>query len=194
MDTKNTREKIISTGLKLFKTRGFSDVTVDEICRESGITRSAFYYHFQSKEQVMDKIYEWPQPFGIEVLNDLLSSDNNWGKLWRIYEMSVDWVIELGYEVLSTVMIINLQQRRNTLFPGSEDEIRKISTVIIRKGQEAGQFRNRSEPDKLLGLIKTVLMGITYEWCSREGEFDKKEATKQAVATLLDVEENIYEK
>lgn len=41
-----------------FSERGYHDTKVDEICREAGISKGAFYWHFESKEAVFLSILE----------------------------------------------------------------------------------------------------------------------------------------
>jgi AcrR family transcriptional regulator len=47
------REKVISTALKLADRGSFRDLTVDEIARSAGLSRSAFYTHFGDKEELL---------------------------------------------------------------------------------------------------------------------------------------------
>ena len=45
-----TRAKIVANARVLFNRRGFDRVSIDDIMRESGLTRGGFYNHFDSKE------------------------------------------------------------------------------------------------------------------------------------------------
>ena len=45
-----TRERILRSARKLFNRRGFTEVTIEEIMAEAGLTRGGFYNHFQTKE------------------------------------------------------------------------------------------------------------------------------------------------
>ena len=47
-----SREKILSSAIKLFSTKGFDHVSIDELMTEAGLTRGAFYAHFKSKQAV----------------------------------------------------------------------------------------------------------------------------------------------
>jgi AcrR family transcriptional regulator len=51
-----TRGKIIDAAVELFAHAGYGDTDLAAIVREAGITKGAFYYHFESKEQVADAI------------------------------------------------------------------------------------------------------------------------------------------
>ena len=47
-----TRRRIVDSARKLFNRRGFSDVSIDEVMAEAGLTRGGFYKHFASKEDL----------------------------------------------------------------------------------------------------------------------------------------------
>ena len=50
---RRAREKVISSALRLADRSSFRDLTVDEIARSAGLSRSAFYTHFSDKEEVL---------------------------------------------------------------------------------------------------------------------------------------------
>lgn len=51
-----TRGKIIDAAVELFAHEGYGDTDLASIVRQAGVTKGAFYYHFESKEQVADAI------------------------------------------------------------------------------------------------------------------------------------------
>lgn len=47
-----SRSKIIESARQLFRSRGFDDVSIDEVMNHAGLTRGTFYAHFQSKKDL----------------------------------------------------------------------------------------------------------------------------------------------
>jgi TetR/AcrR family transcriptional repressor of nem operon len=47
------RTRILAAAARLFRLRGFEDVTVAEVMEEAGLTHGAFYGHFPSKEALI---------------------------------------------------------------------------------------------------------------------------------------------
>lgn len=47
-----TRKQIVASARKLFNRRGFTEVSIDEIMADAGLTRGGFYNHFSSKEDL----------------------------------------------------------------------------------------------------------------------------------------------
>ena len=53
-----TKERILKIALKLFIERGFLDVSIKDLIKEAGITKSSFYYYFNSKDQLICEALE----------------------------------------------------------------------------------------------------------------------------------------
>ncbi|MBQ7277120.1 MAG: TetR/AcrR family transcriptional regulator [Bacilli bacterium] len=49
------KDKIIEVALKLINEKGFDNVSVSEITKEAGVSKGAFYIHFESKEDLIEK-------------------------------------------------------------------------------------------------------------------------------------------
>ena len=58
---KPTEEKIFKTAIELFSQKGYNGVSVREIARAVGIKESSLYNHFQNKEDILAKIFDYFQ-------------------------------------------------------------------------------------------------------------------------------------
>ena len=56
MDTKN---KIFNTALRLFSSNGYDNVSTREIASAVGINSASIYYHYSSKEEILDDCYNF---------------------------------------------------------------------------------------------------------------------------------------
>ncbi len=56
MIVKSAKNRIISAAIKTFAKNGFEGSRVDEIAKEAGIPKSLIYYHFRSKDEILDVI------------------------------------------------------------------------------------------------------------------------------------------
>lgn len=52
----STRQRILEVSLELFSQRGFSGVSIREVCRQVQIKESSLYYHFQNKRAILDTL------------------------------------------------------------------------------------------------------------------------------------------
>ncbi len=53
-----TKEKILLGAKKLFLRLGLRNVTLDDICRELGISKKTLYLHFEDKNDLVKQIFE----------------------------------------------------------------------------------------------------------------------------------------
>jgi TetR/AcrR family transcriptional repressor of nem operon len=47
---RNARDKILAAALEVIRTKGYAATSVDDLCRAAGVTKGAFFHHFESKE------------------------------------------------------------------------------------------------------------------------------------------------
>lgn len=48
-DAAQTAQRILDSAKELFSARGFSEVSVDDVARDAGVTRGAVYHHYRNK-------------------------------------------------------------------------------------------------------------------------------------------------
>jgi len=63
-ETAEKHDRIVQEASRLFRERGFEDVTVAEVMKKAGLTHGAFYSHFESKEALMAAAVEYAMQGG----------------------------------------------------------------------------------------------------------------------------------
>jgi AcrR family transcriptional regulator len=53
-----TRQRILAVAVELFSARGFAGTSVRDIAEAMGMTKASLYYHFSSKEEILDAVTE----------------------------------------------------------------------------------------------------------------------------------------
>lgn len=56
--TRKFKEEVAEAAISLFKRNGYNNVTVNEICKECGISRSVFYSSFNGKRSILEYMVE----------------------------------------------------------------------------------------------------------------------------------------
>ncbi len=54
MKNPNARERILQTAIKIFAEKSFEGSRIDEIAREAKVPKSLIYYHFKSKDEILE--------------------------------------------------------------------------------------------------------------------------------------------
>ncbi|MCM1371063.1 MAG: TetR/AcrR family transcriptional regulator [Clostridium sp.] len=50
------KKELIKIAYELFVTKGYENTSVDEIIAKAGIAKGTYYYHFESKEQMLEEV------------------------------------------------------------------------------------------------------------------------------------------
>ncbi len=53
-NTPDARNRILQTAVKIFAEKSFEGSRIDEIAREAGVPKSLIYYHFKSKDDILE--------------------------------------------------------------------------------------------------------------------------------------------
>ena len=65
-DTAAKHERIVKEASRLFRERGFENVTVGEVMKAAGLTHGAFYAHFGSKQELQQAAVAYGQAVSAE--------------------------------------------------------------------------------------------------------------------------------
>ena len=76
MSTLETRTKLLETALTLIWGSSYNSVGVNEICKQAGVTKGAFYHHFESKASLFCEATEFYWESTKKELDDIMSPVN----------------------------------------------------------------------------------------------------------------------
>ncbi|WHX48742.1 TetR/AcrR family transcriptional regulator [Paenibacillus woosongensis] len=124
---KDKKEIILQNALRLFGEKGFALTTVDEIAKESGMTKPSLYKYFDSKETLL-----------LESISNLSKSlDREVTKLYRNLELTPsERLVELMATYLKVVLNHNFQTLMFNMFNmpalknSGDEKIRKAWTDL----------------------------------------------------------------
>nr|WP_307906030.1 TetR/AcrR family transcriptional regulator [Clostridium botulinum] len=59
----NTKKKLYDISTELMKTKGYDNVTIQEICKKAGVSVGSFYHYFESKNDIFIELYKIADDF-----------------------------------------------------------------------------------------------------------------------------------
>lgn len=73
LQSEQTRQQIIDTAARLFASRGFDGTSMSDLAAAAGLTKGAFYHHFESKDALFFAVVQsvqdkWVNAVGTEVM------------------------------------------------------------------------------------------------------------------------------
>jgi len=150
-----TRRRILDVALDLFGKHGFEGTSVKAIGQQAGLSDGALYYHFRSKREILDALWDKTvaRRIGEAPAGEPLTVEG----LLRL----VDAMLEAGAERASQVRIMIRQA-----LAGDRIAIElRNQTTAYWKQQFARQFETRlpaDEADAHADALSTLFLGLTF--------------------------------
>lgn len=176
-----TKNNIFETARRLFLEHGVDNVSVDSIVEEAGVSKGAFYVHFESKDVlssllIRDYVSEIDMDYK-KYLEGLGSEVSTYdviilmvGKIAEVLENKI------GYENMKVLYKAHLSKASYTTSTTSYDrELYKMFEYILNKGVTSKEIKLNKPVDTLTHHLVLAMRGITFEWCIRYPDFDLKQ-------------------
>lgn len=179
-----TKEILIECAITLFKEYGYDNITIKRICEEANITKTTFYYHYKSKEELISDYFSPMNVISNERIVSILSAEEYANELWLLCEMNTKHLIRAGVNMTKELYRNSL---KTYIIPLSPENIylRDIILVLLKRAQECGQIGNPAPIEELYDALIYMLNGANYIWAMSDGNFDIIAECKRIFCTLL---------
>lgn len=179
-----TKKKIFETSITLFAKKAYEEITIQDICKEAGVSVGAFYHHFKSKADIIDVGYklfdqQTEENFEtatcstpLEVIRFLLTEQTH-----SMEKLGVPACTQFFKTQLSCGEKYVLDTERffyRTLYKNIE----KALALNLLSG----------EPLTITNDILSSSRGLIYDWCLHEGHFSLTERSQK----MLDIVWSYY--
>lgn len=144
--------KILEVSKRLFLEKGYDNTKIQDIADELGMTKGAIYHHFESKEEIMNKLGETMfihnNPFEIvKKRNDLNGLEKM--KLAIKLNQSNEQMVELTNQALP---LLENPQILAKMFESNYQNLFPYWLELIQEGQEDGSIKT-DQPKELAELF-----------------------------------------
>ncbi len=185
----DTKKNIFNTAETLFLQKGYDKTKVEDICDACNITKTTFYYHFHSKEDLILHMYDPITDTLIQQLISLFNEKNYWKQLLSCFDYLIDESEKYGHDVCSHTLIANLKEDHGSY--DLRNNLTNLLVGIIQKAQESGQVRNKKPAKELYYASAYAFLGYELTWCIKKGKFNRKQEVKKAMENLFDIDVNL---
>ncbi len=188
--TPHVRRAVLKAAADLFAERGFGGTNLADVAAALGISRPGLYYHFASKEKLLEALIE-EVTVSIDVqLNDLVTETGRDPEeaLGQALRISTSWVLEnhVLFRVLDRAeadLSAELRQKHDA----SKKSILDHFTKVIERGIAVGRFRHVDSHVAALAIIG--MRNWSAWWYHPDGRISKQEVAdtiaEMAVRSLL---------
>lgn len=182
--SQNTKAAILQCALELIKKDGYSNVTIQQICREAAITKSTFYYHFESKEHLLEDFTNQVGYIVEDNYSNILMQDTYIKQLWEIFKIYFVRNHEVGAEITKQVFISSLDAGDQEDFPRSAYAWKMVLN-LIEKAKKEGQIFNPYTAEEIGEALYSATRGCCVTWSIENGSFDLIEKCRNVMNAIL---------
>lgn len=190
-DALKTRQLLIESAIQQFALRGVTNTTLTDIADAAGVTRGAVYWHFSSKAELFNEMWQQQQP-----LRDLLQhqiptdSQDLLGNLRAKFITGLQYIADNPRQRALMQILYHKCEFSSDMM--SEAEIRKrigFSYPIIR-GVLQRCLSNRLLPAETnveisLIVLHSVFTGIIKNWLMEPEKFDLYQQAPALVDNIM---------
>jgi len=170
----DTRERILRMALKLFIEKGFAEVSINNLIQEVGIAKGSFYYHFKSKEQLINEIIE---RVIFPYLDDILKSldecngsakekllnafeKNSQAEVYLRIDFNVDNINNRSIIILIVECIKRYENMATHIIEFTDQLLGRIEN-IIEEGKSKYQILNTVDSKSIsISIVSSVVGGL----------------------------------
>lgn len=181
-----TRDQLIQRALELFERNGYPRTSVEDIVDAAGLTKGAFYHHFQSKEEVLEIIHNDYVDAQVEMCERIIAKYTDPRE--QFAQIARSTITGLG-EYRAHVSVY-LQDRRfltgdrKDNVTAKRNQVDRIFTGIIERGAASGVFRKDVEP-KLVAFGLIGMYAWVINWWRPGGPLSLEAVADQYVELIL---------
>ncbi len=183
-----TKAKLMASARRLISEKGFDNVSVEDITKDSGVAKGTFYHYFECKEDVIRELSHAATEATIKraVAYEGDVVDRCCYYFYEIYK-DCEW---------NGVRLVR-QWLRESINPASADTMTNeellsgifkafYDIVSVRQGQGRGELVPDAPLETLCRILVSHCIGVVTVWCMLNGSFPLSDESR--VYSRLDIE------
>lgn len=179
------KKQITDHAVRLFRERGYENVSVNDICKAAGIARSTFYLTFSGKKNIIDKMLSDVRLNRDEFFGDFIAAGNDFERMWILCCRYLSVAESNGPEVTGALLRLDLMGEINIL-----DSVHTVDGWFVqmtKNAQNAGVILCPEPAESLAPLGVDIAYYTTYEWCRRKGSFNLRQTVRRRAEAVYGI-------
>jgi AcrR family transcriptional regulator len=165
---KRTREDLLQAARRVFASLGYAGATIDGVTAAAGVSKGAFYFHFDSKEDVLVALVtEWTSDVSGQVRELAKGASFEQGGLRPI----IDGLLSVGGTPWQPRLLLEFvaqaaeNERVAEAMVSAQDAWRTATAKIIGKARRAGLVGDGLSPDATASMLLAIREGLIMQAC-----------------------------
>lgn len=179
----STKDRISVETFRLLREGRGVNITISQICRAAGITKSTFYYYFHSVDEVIETFTDillLELQKAIPVIFQQHTCVEQALMAIRVIDEGVE---SLGVSVAASRYILHLKNGDYTGFQAEAGW--DLVLAILQKAIEIGELPSDRSAEAIATSVYYIMRGVNHTWCMRGGDFPFAETVQKELRIYL---------
>lgn len=184
---KNTKEWILACALDLFNEQGEPNTTTNAIATEADISPGNLYYHFRSKQDIVEALFSIYEQRLLELMAVPPDRAADLDDIWLLLHLTFELIGQYQFIYRDLTDLCTRYPKIHTRFMGIMNLAKQTATLMAQDLIDSGTMvATKSERD---AMIENILL-ISNFWLandrirSSQGVIDPSRAVSQAIQVL----------
>ncbi len=184
------RAHILRAALTCFARKGYHQTTMDDIVKESGLSKGGIYWHFSGKHDLLTSLFTTMIGDPEEIFAPIrAASTSARQKLEAVLDLFEKSVVDTPFSQWMPLLLeVWVQNERDPEMQEIAVQIwaryRRPLAQIIRDGIDSGEFRP-VDADTLANILIGVYDGLMMQWMIDPAQVDWKAVRETLMDTLV---------
>ncbi|MBM6830236.1 TetR/AcrR family transcriptional regulator [Anaerotignum lactatifermentans] len=175
---KVTKRNIYRAALELIETKGYENVSIEDIAQKANTAKGTFYLYFKSKQDLIYHtitMYDEIAENAYAKVKDLPTFEE---QLVNYLHYANEAIEAIGEQILNALLGHNLTETEKFVTV-EKRSIYKALHKIIEKGYETGELSREYDSSFYIELIVIFIQGLDYYWCNAGEGFHYVETSER---------------
>lgn len=184
----STKDRISMISFKLLQESSGANITISQICKAAGITKSTFYYYYHSIDEVIESFSDIISIQLSEAMPEIFAQKTCIDQALLAIKAVDSAVEQLGPAVASSRYTMHLKKGDYEGFHAEAGWA--LVVAIISKAIALGEIPADRSAEEVATSIFYIMRGVNHSWCMCGGKFDFTETVQKELRLYLDLLKN----
>ncbi|MBB1202450.1 acrEF/envCD operon transcriptional regulator [Enterobacteriaceae bacterium 89] len=187
-----TRQQLINAAIEQFAERGVAETTLTDIADAAGVTRGAVYWHFKSKTEVFNEIWNQQLPLREIIQHQLTQNekDNPLAFMREILIVSLQYISQTPKQRALMQVLYHKCEFHKEMMSESDirhrlcfgyEKMRHLLSACIRNGSLPAQ----TNIELALLILQSFFSGLLRNWLLNPNQFDLYHHAPELVDSIM---------
>ncbi|MGD9566752.1 MAG: TetR/AcrR family transcriptional regulator [Sedimentibacter sp.] len=180
VQAQKTKEKIYSTSIKLFRSKGFDNVTIQDIAKAANVSVGSFYNYYKSKNDILNQQFILADIIFKDFVENKIHGNSIKEKIKNYMLFYIDFVINHPFDFTKI-----LYNNNNSLFIKEGRAMQTLLDPYIEEGIKSGEITVPMEVKEINEFLYQSMRGLIFHWCLHDGSFDLHKRAEQYLELMI---------